>query len=146
MGIFNRSRRPSRSKVAEGGEGLLGDTGSRSTGAGAGAGSDTKQDLSLFGADSDESDDDATIERYAGGASAKDDGDDGDGAGADDESRKVSTLLSKLSPEELFRRYDADGSGAISANEFLAMVRRTRLTLQGELHSKTVAAVFFGCL
>ncbi|KAJ0393312.1 hypothetical protein P43SY_009980 [Pythium insidiosum] len=119
MGIFNRSRRPSRSKVAEGGEGLVGDAAPAAAGGGGGAGA--ASDLALFGADSDESDDDATIERYAGGGpSAMDDGD--DAGEKDDESRKVSTLLSKLSPEELFKRYDADGSGFISATEFMAML------------------------
>lgn len=29
----------------------------------------------------------------------------------------------QLSPEELFRKYDTDGSGNISVQEFLAMVR-----------------------
>jgi hypothetical protein len=32
-------------------------------------------------------------------------------------------LFVKLSPEELFKKYDTDGSGNISAPEFLAMVR-----------------------
>uniref|UniRef100_K3X146 EF-hand domain-containing protein n=1 Tax=Globisporangium ultimum (strain ATCC 200006 / CBS 805.95 / DAOM BR144) TaxID=431595 RepID=K3X146_GLOUD len=83
-----------------------------------------KDELELFGADSDESDDDATIDRYAG-----------DGAGdvtedaPDTESKKVSTLLSKLSPEELFRKYDTDGSGNISVQEFLAMLPDLGITM-----------------
>jgi hypothetical protein len=50
-----------------------------------------KDELELFGDDSDESDDDATIERYAGGASAQDQVED-----KEVESKRVSTLTSKV--------------------------------------------------
>lgn len=109
MGLFGRNRRPSTSRVAEGGPDLSSSAGSAATGAGAkfqqaqpdeskpqkNAKKTTEDPLDLFGADSDDSDDDATIDRYANG--------DGDEALDEQEalaaeSKKVSTLLSKVSP------------------------------------------------
>ncbi|RLN81488.1 hypothetical protein BBO99_00003682 [Phytophthora kernoviae] len=69
--------------------------------------------LELFGADSDESDDEATIERYAKEGDEEMDEEEA----AEAEKRKVA-----LPPEELFKKYDTDGSGNISASEFLAML------------------------
>lgn len=115
MGLFGRNRRPSASRVAEGGPDLSSSSSanaaantSSSTTAGTGAVKSQPQPheskqkvkksedpLDLFGADSDDSDDDATINRYANG--------DDDGEPLDEqqalatESKKVSTLLSKVS-------------------------------------------------
>ncbi|TYZ63340.1 hypothetical protein PybrP1_012879 [[Pythium] brassicae (nom. inval.)] len=128
MGLFGRRRRPSVTRVAEGGpEPPLPTTPSPSSVAPAASAAVPKkkpdESLDLFGADSDDSDDDATIDRYANGATPDDDDDAPDEQRAlEAESKKVSTLLSKLSPEELFRKYDTDGSGNISATEFIAML------------------------
>ncbi|KAG4064615.1 hypothetical protein PC123_g598 [Phytophthora cactorum] len=114
MGLFGKKGNGSR--VAEGGGGALA-TAPPSTAASPSKGK--TGDLELFGADSDESDDDATINRYA-----KDVGDEelDEKETAEAEKRKVAVLNSKLSPEELFKKYDTDGSGNISASEFLAML------------------------
>lgn len=113
MGLFGRNRRPSASRVAEGGPDH---SSSSSANAAANTSSSittgtaksqpqpheskqkakkTEDPLDLFGADSDDSDDDATIDRYANG--------DDNGELLDEqqelaaESKKVSTLLSKVS-------------------------------------------------
>ncbi|KAL3662934.1 hypothetical protein V7S43_011880 [Phytophthora oleae] len=118
MGLFGKKGASSR--VAEGGGGALA-TASPFTAASSPIGKhgDKTMDLELFGADSDESDDEATIDRYAkeGGDEELDEKD-----AADAEKRKVAVLNSKLSPEELFKKYDTDKSGNISASEFLAML------------------------
>jgi hypothetical protein len=122
MGLFKRGHR-----IAEGGGGAY--TAPSSDGVDARKTKDAKEDLGLFGADSDDSDDDATIDRYANTATGEGvDGEEHD-EGTDGESKKVSVLLAKLLPEELFKRYDTDGSGSISIPEFLAMVRREAVCL-----------------
>ncbi|KAF4140172.1 Regulator of chromosome condensation (RCC1) repeat [Phytophthora infestans] len=114
MGLFGKKGNGRR--VAEGGGGTLA---AASLPTAASPSKSKTGDLELFGADSDESDDDATIERYA-----KDGGDEelDEKEAAEAEKRKVAVLNSKLSPEELFKKYDTDGSGNISASEFLAML------------------------
>ncbi|KAE9246531.1 hypothetical protein PF004_g4752 [Phytophthora fragariae] len=117
MGLFGKKSNDAR--VAEGGGGALA-VASPSTAAATsakGKGGD-KMNLELFGADSDESDDEATIDRYAKEGDQSMD----ENEAAEAEKRKVAVLNSKLSPEELFKKYDTDGSGNISASEFLAML------------------------
>ncbi|KAG7390019.1 hypothetical protein PHYPSEUDO_008981 [Phytophthora pseudosyringae] len=115
MGLFGKKGNGSR--VAEGGGGALASA-SASTAAPKGKNRDKPVNLELFGADSDESDDDATIDRYAKDGEERDEKE-----AAEAEKRKVAVLNSKvLSPEELFKKYDTDGSGNISASEFLAML------------------------
>ncbi|KAL4086684.1 hypothetical protein PRIC1_013746 [Phytophthora ramorum] len=126
MGLFGRKERQrTSSRVAEGGGGSLAAP-SPSTAATSAKGKNG--DLDLFGADSDESDDEATIERYA-----KDGGDESlnEEEAAEAEKRKVAVLNSKLSPEELFKKYDTDGSGNISASEFLAMLPDLGISISG---------------
>ncbi|KAH7469047.1 Calmodulin-like protein [Phytophthora ramorum] len=126
MGLFGRKERQrTSSRVAEGGGGSLAAP-SPSTAASSAKGKNG--DLDLFGADSDESDDEATIERYA-----KDGGDESlnEAEAAEAEKRKVAVLNSKLSPEELFKKYDTDGSGNISASEFLAMLPDLGISISG---------------
>lgn len=104
MGLFSRRRRPSVTRIAEGGgpEVPLPAT-PLSSSAAAAAAATKKPDasLDLFGADSDDSDDDATIDRYANGATP-DDSDDAfdDERAVEAESRKVTTLLSKVRERE----------------------------------------------
>ncbi|KUF84824.1 E3 ubiquitin-protein ligase HERC6 [Phytophthora nicotianae] len=114
MGLFGKKGNGSR--VAEGGGGALAAASPLTT---ASPLKGKSGDLELFGADSDDSDDDATIDRYA-----KDGGDEemDEKEAAEAEKRKVAVLNSKLSPEDLFKKYDTDGSGNISAPEFLAML------------------------
>lgn len=93
MGLFGRTRRPSTTRIAEGGSGSELPA---SNSAPLSKKKTNDDSLDLFGADSDESDDDATIDRYANGA-APDDVDALDEQQAlDAESKKVSTLLSKV--------------------------------------------------
>ncbi|ETV87748.1 hypothetical protein H257_01218 [Aphanomyces astaci] len=78
-------------------------------------------DMDLFGEDSDASDDDAAIERY-----------DRDDVSEDDEvykSRNVDALLSKMTPEEMFVKFDEDHSGMISTDEFLKMLPQLGIKL-----------------
>ncbi|OWZ15722.1 hypothetical protein PHMEG_00010582 [Phytophthora megakarya] len=114
MGLFSK-----KAKVAEGGGGALATASLFTAAVSKGKNGEKSTDLDLFGADSDESDDEATIERYT-----KDGGDEemDEKQAAEAEKRKVAVLNAKLSPEELFKKYDADGSGNISASEFLAML------------------------
>lgn len=115
MGLFGRARRPSTSRIAEGGPATT-DGSALAPGSSGGkaatkyaqattkksAAATTGESLELFGADSDDSDDDATIERYANGAAPdRDEVDEQEALAA--ESKKVSTLLSKVAamPMEL---------------------------------------------
>ncbi|ETW10154.1 hypothetical protein H310_00524 [Aphanomyces invadans] len=78
-------------------------------------------DMDLFGEDSDASDDDAAIERY-----------DRDDESDDDEvhqSRNVEALLSKMTPEEMFVKFDEDHSGMISTDEFIKMLPQLGIKL-----------------
>ncbi|KAG7398420.1 hypothetical protein PHYBOEH_011122 [Phytophthora boehmeriae] len=113
MGLFGR-----KGRVAEGGGGTLGVTSDAANGDAKTGKSGGGRSLELFGADSDESDDEATIERYAKDGDEEMD----EKEAAEAEKRKVAVLNAKLPPEELFKKYDTDGSGNISASEFLAML------------------------
>ncbi|RLN32591.1 hypothetical protein BBJ28_00026343, partial [Nothophytophthora sp. Chile5] len=137
MGFFTRKdRQRNSSRVAEGGGGGLADASSLSsagTASPAAAVVDAQaskksalgMDLELFGADSDGSDDEATIDRYANVG-----GDEGLGEeeAAEAEKRKVAVLNSKL-PDlgvsiseakamRIFRKCDTDGGGEIDRTEF----------------------------
>ncbi|KAG6584767.1 Regulator of chromosome condensation (RCC1) [Phytophthora cinnamomi] len=118
MGLFGKKGN-NAVRVAEGGGGALAMTSPSTAAATSEKSKDgDKMNLELFGADSDESDDEATIDRYA----KEGDEDLDEEEAAEAEKRKVAVLNSKLSPEELFKKYDTDGSGNISASEFLAML------------------------
>ncbi|OQS03440.1 hypothetical protein THRCLA_04258, partial [Thraustotheca clavata] len=75
--------------------------------------------LDLFGEDSDESDDEAALNRYDKVEVKKND----EGTAPEEyNKRNVALLLSKLSPEELFTKFDEDKSGLISIEEFTKML------------------------
>ncbi|KUF98154.1 UDP-glycosyltransferase 84A4 [Phytophthora nicotianae] len=120
MGLFGKKGNGSR--VAEGGGGALAAASPLTT---ASPLKGKSGDLELFGADSDDSDDDATIDRYA-----KDGGDEemDEKEAAEAEKRKVAVLNSKL-PDlgisisaakamRIFRKCDTDGGGEIDLTEF----------------------------
>ncbi|KAG9413174.1 hypothetical protein AC1031_016193 [Aphanomyces cochlioides] len=82
---------------------------------------DAMGDLVLFGEDSDDSDDDAAIERY-----------DRNDLDKDDEvykERNVDLLLAKMTPEEMFIKFDEDQSGMISRDEFVKMLPQLGIKL-----------------
>ncbi|KAF0696245.1 Aste57867_12943 [Aphanomyces stellatus] len=79
------------------------------------------QDMDMFGEDSDASDDEAAIDRY-----------DRDEVAEDDEvykSRNVEMLMSKMTPEEMFVKFDEDHSGLISQREFIKMLPQLGIKL-----------------
>ncbi|OQR99686.1 regulator of chromosome condensation (RCC1) [Achlya hypogyna] len=89
--------------------------------------------MELFGADSDESDDEAALERY----DRKEIDKASEGTREEYNKRNVALLLSKvclspsyqgsqyaqMTPEQLFEKFDEDHSGLISVDEFLNMVQ-----------------------
>ncbi|KDO31373.1 hypothetical protein SPRG_03990 [Saprolegnia parasitica CBS 223.65] len=81
--------------------------------------------LDMFGADSDESDDEAALERY----DRKEMDKVSEATQEEYNKRNVALLLSKMSPEELFKKFDEDQSGLISADEFLAMLPQLNITV-----------------
>lgn len=104
MGLFGRTRRPSASRIAEGGPELSSSRANGTNGPSSTSGSSaaaaksqkpkkTEDPLDLFGAGSDDSDDDATIDRYANGDDEALD----EQQALEAEGKKVSTLLSKVS-------------------------------------------------
>ncbi|EQC26992.1 hypothetical protein, variant [Saprolegnia diclina VS20] len=81
--------------------------------------------LDMFGADSDESDDEAALERY----DRKEIDKASEATQEEYNKRNVALLLSKMTPEELFKRFDEDHSGLISVDEFLAMLPQLNISV-----------------
>ncbi|KAL8019641.1 putative serine/threonine-protein phosphatase with EF-hands [Plasmopara halstedii] len=99
-------------RVAEGGGGMLVAAADSPI-----VNSNKSSNFELFGADSDDSDDDATIDRYAKNGKVLNTSE-----ASESEKKEMALINSKLTPEELFAKYDTDKSGNISAPEFLAML------------------------
>lgn len=74
----------------------------------------------FFGADSSGSDTEGDINRFI-----EEDGEEENDEETESEKQKITNLNARLTPEELFEKFDADLSGYISVDEFLTMVIHT---------------------